>query len=621
MKIFTNQVHETEDVGIADNDIDGFLKDLLASVNRECAQNSNDESENRPVKMSFNLVDVPVTEIPDVKVFSDIIDRCYEDANTTGSKKGMEFFTNAKKVLSQEKIKILLISDEGTRGAGSEFKKGGKFYTLVVSKGRTDKDNVYSAGSFGIGKNAAFAGSELRCVFYASNFNDAGEYYCMGKSVLTSWRNNEGQNMSHKIFFGGSCDELVPETSTEDLPDWLKKEERGLSLAVVAPRIELKEGWTHGYIATLLSNFFVAINDGDLQFMLESNKVVLNENTLLGYFSDKEVKKAADSLGKLEQLQLAQYCVEAFIENQFSPENLVVKNLGEFEVLIKVAEGLPKKVCFIRNGMYITDTLKHFGKPLVRFPSTRDFIVIVRPIRIDDASSEAIKRMENPEHNELTTSYIADEEEVKRLNKAMLELEAGVRKIIGQHAKMEVTATRSIEELREFFPESGDDTQSSDSNSEFDPTSITTELGGTKRYRYPRVQKGGGNQGGKGGRGKKKTKKRGKRGPGSRKGDNKPEPVQCHSVKTADTFVWQVKFSKLPNSGYLELWPEEESRSGKDTKPIKINSCSVPDSSIASNGLNVSIPLTDSTPKSFALTLSSDVGVIDMRPVLKEGTK
>ena len=49
MKIHTSKVPDIEDVGIADNDIDGFLRDLLASVNRECAQNSNDESETRPV--------------------------------------------------------------------------------------------------------------------------------------------------------------------------------------------------------------------------------------------------------------------------------------------------------------------------------------------------------------------------------------------------------------------------------------------------------------------------------------------------------------------------------------------------------------------------------------------
>ncbi len=75
--------------------------------------------------------------------------------------------------------------------------------------------------------------------------------------------------MSHKIFFGSDGDDLAPEISAEGSPDWLGKEEKGLRLAIVAPRIELKEGWTHGYIASLLSNFFVAINDGNLQFSLD----------------------------------------------------------------------------------------------------------------------------------------------------------------------------------------------------------------------------------------------------------------------------------------------------------------------------------------------------------------
>ena len=202
MKTYTSQVPETEDVGIADNDIDGFLKNLLASVNRESAQNSNDESEIRPVKMSFEQVDVPVSDIPDVDSFKDIINRCHDDAITTGSKKGQDFFLNAKKVLSQDKLKILLISDEGTKGAGGEFKKGGKFYTLVVSKGRTDKDDVYSAGSFGIGKNALLLGVNFAVFSIPQIMVKQMGFDCMGKSVLTSWSNeNGGKYVAQNIFW------------------------------------------------------------------------------------------------------------------------------------------------------------------------------------------------------------------------------------------------------------------------------------------------------------------------------------------------------------------------------------------------------------------------------------
>ena len=426
------------------------------------------------------------------------------------------------------------------------------------------------------------------------------------------------ENMSHKIFFGADSEKLTPEINAENVPEWLNKEEKGLRVAIVAPRIELKDGWTHGYVASLLSNFFVAIHDGGLEFTLNNNKEVLNKNTVLGYFSNQEVRSAAESTGELERLQLAEHCIEALAANEFTTEFISVDNLGDFEVLIKVSEGLPKKVCFIRNGMYITNTLCHFGKPLVRFPNTKDFIVIVRPKKIDDTSSEVIKRMENPEHSELTTSYIADEEEVKRLKNAMFELEAGVREIIKMHAKMEVTETRSIEELREFFPESGDDNESSDTSNELDPTSIITDPGDRRGYRFPGAQTGGGNKGGKGRRGGGKAKKKGKQGPGSNKGKNKPVSIQCHSVKTAGSFVWQIKFSSLPDTGFLELWPEEESRSGTDVKSIMVDSCSLQDASIASGGLNVRIPLTDSTPSSFSLTLSRDVSVIDMRPVVKE---
>ena len=621
MKLYIGEAPDTDDIGLADNDIDGFLKNLLASVNRECAQNSNDESEARPVKMNFDLLEVPTDEVPDIDNYRYVVKRCLEEAKSTGAKKADEFFSNAVQVLSRDKIKVLSISDEGTKGAGGEFKKGGKFFTLVVSKGRTDKDDIFSAGSFGIGKNAAFAGSELRCVFYSSRYGEKDDFYCMGKSILTSWRSNEDKNMSHKVFFVNDGTSLTPASTDEAIPEWLHKKERGLRLSVLAPRIELKEGWTHGYIASLLSNFFVAIYDEALEFSLDRGSVRLNRATMLSNFNDEQVRRAAESSGELELLTWAKYCAESFLSNEFRSEFFEVEGLGEFEVLINVREGLPKKVCIVRNGMFITDKLHKFGKPLERFPNTKDFIAIVRPRKVDDVSSGVIKRIENPEHNELTTSYIADEEEVGRLKAAMVKLEGRVRDVIKKHAKMEITSTRNIEEMREFFKKAGDDSDSSEKSNELDPAKIASLAGTTKAQSTSPVQKAGGKTGGKGqqgGLGRKRRKQRG--GPGNKAGNKKKSEVSCRAVKTAGGNGWRVKFSKLPREGVLKLWPEEESRS-KETRKIKIQSCSAPGATIASSGIYVSIPLTDQTPNIFSVVLERSASVVDMHPEIQEVSK
>jgi hypothetical protein len=93
-----------------------------------------------------------------------------------------------------------------------------------VSEGVTDKQNFYSAGSFGIGKNAAIAGSSLRLVFYSSRYGENGEtgFYCIGKSVLTSWSEND-ENKTHRIFFSADREELCPVNDQDLLPDGAKK--------------------------------------------------------------------------------------------------------------------------------------------------------------------------------------------------------------------------------------------------------------------------------------------------------------------------------------------------------------------------------------------------------------
>ena len=123
--------------------------------------------------------------------------------------------------------------------------------------------------------------------------------------------------------------------------------------------------------------------------------------------------------------------------------------------------------------MFITDNLANFGDKLNRFNSTREFIVIVRPKTINAESSSALKRMENPEHNDLSTGYIADSDEVKKLNSAMKKLVTSVRTIIKQHASIKVSATRELRGLSKFFPDNSASVSSGTITSEEkDPTTV-----------------------------------------------------------------------------------------------------------------------------------------------------
>ena len=134
MKIYNEDASASDDIGIADNDIDAFLKRLLESVVRESIQNSNDEALIRPAKMAFDLTSVQVKDIPDVLSYKEVLQDCLSEAASRKAVRAREFFENAIKVLDKDKVNILTISDSGTKGAGGEFKEGEKFYTLLISK-------------------------------------------------------------------------------------------------------------------------------------------------------------------------------------------------------------------------------------------------------------------------------------------------------------------------------------------------------------------------------------------------------------------------------------------------------------------------------------------------------
>jgi hypothetical protein len=81
----------------------------------------------------------------------------------------------------------------------------------------------------------------------------------MGKSILTTRKDHKNNKKREKIFFTEDGFELLPCKTQDSLPDWLKKEDRGLKVTIVAPKTELEMGWKYGYVSSLICNFFVAI--------------------------------------------------------------------------------------------------------------------------------------------------------------------------------------------------------------------------------------------------------------------------------------------------------------------------------------------------------------------------
>lgn len=100
---------------------------------------------------------------------------------------------------------MLEIADRSTTGlVGPPDEEETPFHSLVKASGVTAKDTVDSGGSFGIGKNASFAVSDLQTVFYATTYKngESEAFAAQGKVKLVSHTDPDGKKQRATGYWG-----------------------------------------------------------------------------------------------------------------------------------------------------------------------------------------------------------------------------------------------------------------------------------------------------------------------------------------------------------------------------------------------------------------------------------
>lgn len=134
-------------------------------------------------------------------------------------------------------------------------------------------------------------------------------------------------------------------------------------------------------------------------------------------------------------------------------EDSETKHLGLCQLRIIINEGLPKKVCFLRNGMFITDSLSVPG--LKSFSDFKEFMAVVECK--NKKGNELLRAMEPPRHDDFEPSRLVSMEEQSKGEKALKELATWIRKMLKRHAKNPVTEVTTLDELKDYFAdESGE---------------------------------------------------------------------------------------------------------------------------------------------------------------------
>lgn len=445
-KFIDNEANENE--GLANSGIETFRDAPFSSIARECGQNSIDAvlDESTPVKLTFERIVVPTCEVPDIDGLREVVNNCLEKSVSKSYKKEIAFFENAKKILNDESISILRIVDSGTRGITGPCKEGTPYYALVRSTGVSEKQNDTAGGSFGIGKNAAFAMSPLRTVFYSTNYcnkKDGIDFLCQGKTILISHENSDKKKFRGTGYCGNN--DYSPTESAEELPKWLKVD--GIGSAVVIIGFDAEREWEEKIAESLLRNFFSSIHSGDVIFNVD-NKYIINNLSIGDLFKNKEIIKSVESSGS-DRLSFANSLYRCISSDLSIKEEKFISDLGKFRLSILVENGLEKQVGFIRNGMYITNELTNFKDKMKRFYSFKDFVAVIEPV--DTKSISLIRATENPKHDEFSPSRIDDPSERKQVIKGFNELTSWAKNRIKEFTTPPPKDEIILEEMNDFF--------------------------------------------------------------------------------------------------------------------------------------------------------------------------
>lgn len=508
-----------EEEGLGHAGIETFKGSPFPGVARECSQNSLDaaakgqDQEASMVHLVFRLLDVPAGDIPGLKDLASSVAACLSHAKRKNRKKETEFFTRATALIDQQSLPVLLVEDYGTTGLRGPAVEGSPFHALVKSSGVSQKNVADAGGSFGIGKNAAFAISNLRTVFYSTRYTDPQGDEChlvQGKSILIS--HDDGQPLRATGYWGKP--HYQPVEDVAKLPQWLRRTETGTTVASIG--FAQTDGWQWLIVESLIRNFFSAIRDGAIRFSvispLEQN-IEIDATTVFDLFNNPHVHAAAESTGTVDDLEFSAAMLDALCSDASTVDEYESPDSGKFRLTLLQHEGLPRRVGILRNGMYIADNLSHFGHPLRRFSLSRDFVAVLQPDNRE--TSARVRDMENPRHDEISADRIDDEKLRKKLKTAFRKVGNWIRQFIKESTTAAAEADVLLDEMNQFFASTGGERQIADPNTMDDNPERPTVRKKLSRQ-PPTIGKGDDGESGSSG-----GQKPGSKGSGATTGDRK----------------------------------------------------------------------------------------------------
>ncbi|UBK56479.1 hypothetical protein [Clostridium perfringens] len=422
-----------EVVGINNSGIESFSKRPNNHIVKETIQNSLDaklDNKNLPVKVCFKLLRVNREAVPDIDGTISTLISCkkYHDSD----KKAKCIIDDALNILQCDKINILEISDYNTTGLkGAKSKENNNFNNLVRASGVSNKGGE-EGGSFGIGKNAAFACSKLRTVIY-STLDYEGTFALQGVARWAThiFDGKETQGVGYLSVLENNNNDVRYRPFLDDevkiFDDIFIRKEIGTSLFVLGFNDSYQ--WKKDFIKATIENYFLAILNGDLEVVIEDT--IINKST---------IDEIIDVYLDLEEDSLTLGYYRALMHGK--KFEYIIEDLGVLKLSLILGNDYDKKVAYVRsNGMKIID------KGGLRIATPFTGVLSFDGVRLNSF----IKSLENVSHDNIIVDKVGDS---KYNNKIIKEIEKFIRDSIKQSIDERNINSINIEWLAESFPNS-----------------------------------------------------------------------------------------------------------------------------------------------------------------------
>ena len=422
--------------GISEAGIETFRGDLLKSLAKEICQNSLDaiaESKDK-VLVEFELYELPFKNderIIGLKEYFKLAKEYWQE-----NEKTIRILEKAEKNFERDRIRILRISDYNTTGLiGSDKKKNSTWNNLVKSSGVSDKTGS-SGGSYGIGKSAPFACSDLRTVFY-NTLDINGLKAFQGVANLVSFEKEKDKTTQGAGYYGNSEDNTAIR-NMEFFGSYVRKE-CGTDIYVVAFLGD--EEWEKKIIEAILENFLIAILKNNIE--IKVGKTLINKESLNSLMEEHK-----------DNILLTYNYYQVLMENNSKVMEFSLRDLGIFKLYLSIKKDFKRSILISRsNGMKIFD--KKGISSSIQFSG----VCILE----DEKINSYFREMETPQHNNWETDRHRNPKEAEKVKKEFFRI---LKEKVLEKGRETITDEMDAVGMGEYLPDIQDTNTDSENKKE-----------------------------------------------------------------------------------------------------------------------------------------------------------